>query len=382
MDSFIPAYLRGLSARMTPVAEPKKMVQALLEATDHMVADADPGMTLEQKFDSVFFPALGLQRYAVQHLIDKFYNEDFSSLSALTEMKPQAVWLVEQALMRGDQVAIATNPLFPRTAIVQRITWAGLPPDKVPFALVPSYETFHFGKPNPAYLAEFLAQLGWPDGPVVMIGDDPRMDIEPARTLGLAVFWIAEPSATWSGALPEPARGSLEDVLPWLDSQPTANLLPDFSQPAAFKAILRSTPAALYTLLRGYAQTELTRQPTPGEWSPAEVLCHLRDVECEVNLPRIKSMLAIDNPFIPGQDTDRWAVERQYSLQDGQEALTAFLEARVELLELLEALVEADWNRPARHAIFGPTRLSELVNIIAGHDRLHVRQVLLALRTP
>ncbi len=79
MDSFVPAYLRGLSARLASVADPQKMVKALLEATDHMVADATPARTLEEKFDAVFFPALGLQRPAVQHLIDTFYRDDFPS---------------------------------------------------------------------------------------------------------------------------------------------------------------------------------------------------------------------------------------------------------------------------------------------------------------
>jgi len=382
MDSFIPAYLKGLSARLASVADPSLMVKALLAATDHMVADADPAHTLEEKFDSVFFPALHLQRPAVQSLIDTFYRDDFPALAALTESRPAAINLVGKALARRDQVAIATNPLFPRTAILQRIAWAGLPPDQLPFALIPSYETFHFAKPNPAYFAEFLAQLGWPEGPVVMVGDDPRMDIAPARQLGLPVFWVAKPGAAWPGPGPEPARGRLEDLLPWLDAQPPASLLPDFTNPLAQQAILRATPAALSTLLNGRSAEDLLYQPAPGEWSPTEVLCHLRDVEREVNLPRLRTILASANPFIPGQDTDRWALERQYQQQDCLEAQTDFLYARLELLALLASLSEPDWERSARHAIFGPTRLSELVNIIASHDRLHVRQVLQSLPTP
>lgn len=382
MDSFLPAYLRGLSARLASVAEPQKMVPALLKATDHMVENADPGQTLEQKFDSVFFPMLGLQRPVAQHLIDAFYRDDFAALAPLTEVKPAAHRLVEQALARGYPVAVATNPLFPRTAIVQRITWAGLPPHQVPFSLIPSYETFHFAKPHPAYLAEFLAQLGWLEQPVVMVGDDPRLDIEPARRLGLAAFWIAGPSAMWPAGSPEPARGSLDDVLSWLDSQPPADLLPDFTRPEAITAILHSTPAALQTLLAGHSPAQLTRQPSPGEWSPTEVLCHLRDVEREVNLPRLQTMLTLNNPFIAGQDTDRWAAERDYPAQDCRDALQAFLDTRIELLRLLNRMSAEDWERPARHAIFGPTRLVELLNIVAGHDRLHVRQVLQALHTP
>ena len=72
---------------------------------------------------------------------------------------------------------IATNPLFPRTAIYQRLEWAGLPPDKYPFSLIPSYETFHFAKPNPTYFAEFLTISGWPDGPMIMVGNDLEHDI-------------------------------------------------------------------------------------------------------------------------------------------------------------------------------------------------------------
>ncbi|HSQ16715.1 MAG TPA: DinB family protein [Anaerolineales bacterium] len=380
MDSFVPAYLQGLAGRMASVAEPQKLIKALLDGTAAMVADANPGLTLEEKFDAVFFPALGLHRPAVQSLIDTFYRDDFPRLASLTQRFPAAPHLVSQALSRGDQVVIATNPLFPRTAILQRLSWAGLPAEQVPFALIPSYETFHLAKPNPAYMAELLAQLGWPEGPVLMVGDDPRLDIEAARQLGLPVFWIAAPDSVWPGPGLEPPRGALEDLLPWMDRQPASALLPDFTLPSAMQAVLRSTPAALATLLAGRSFAELTFQPQSGEWSSVEVVCHLRDVEREVNLMRLGKALESDNPFIPGQDTDQWALQRQYIQQDCLEAQQTFLQARLNLLTIVESMTDADWDRPVRHAIFGPTKLRELINIIAGHDRLHVRQVLQALR--
>jgi FMN phosphatase YigB (HAD superfamily) len=380
MERFVPAYLKGLAGRMASVADPDKLIKVLLEATNHMVADIDPGLTLEEKFDSVFFPGLGLRRSEVQALIDTFYREDFPNLASLTQPFPAAPRLAAQALSRGDQVAVATNPLFPRTAILQRVAWAGLSPEQVPFAIIPSYETFHFGKPNLAYFAELLAQVGWPEGPVVMVGDDPRMDIEPARQLGLPVFWIASPSTPWPGPGAEPPRGSLDDILPWLDSQPASVLLPDFEQPGALKAILRSTPAALATLLAGRSPSDLTHHPQPGEWSVVEVLCHLRDVEREVNLTRLEKVMETNNPFFAGQDTDQWAMERQYIQQDCFDAHEAFLQARMKLIAVVESLTDTDWERSIRHAIFGPTSLAELINIIARHDRLHVNQVLQALR--
>jgi hypothetical protein len=163
-----------------------------------------------------------------------------------------------------------------------------------------------------------------------------------------------------------------------MDSSLIKPLPTTFITPTALLAVLRSTPAALSTLC-GQQGNELSKRPTLGEWSPGEVLCHLRDVDSEVNLPRLQKVLNERNPFLSGQDTDPWAEIRKYNLQDGMQALSDFTKARLEVLGLLENLTPEDWNHQARHAIFGPTNLRELVNIIAGHDILHVQQVYRAL---
>ena len=98
-------------------------------------------------------------------------------------------------------------------------------------------------------------------------------------------------------------------------------------------------------------------------------------------MPRIQKVLAENNPFVPGRDTDPWAEERKYIQQDGRQALSQFVVQRMKLLDTLNALQPGDWQRMARHAIFGPTPLSELVDIIARHDRLHIRQVKEVIRT-
>ena len=379
MNSFVPAYVQALSMRLSSVADPPLLIKTLMSATRLMVENQSPDQTLEQKFDAAFYPPLGLARQDVQGIIDEFYLEDFPKLQTLTRLKPEAVGVVKQLIERGDQAAIATNPLFPRTAIVQRLGWAGFTADQVPFELIPSYETFHFAKPNPAYFAEFLAQLGWPKTPVIMVGNDIDSDIGAARQLGLPVFWMSNngPSA-WTGQDEIPPHGGFTDLIPWLDSSSIQPFPTNFTSPGALLAVLRSTPAALATLCLG-ASINLGRRPTPNEWSPGEVLCHLRDVDAEVNLPRIHKVIIESNPFLPGQDTDPWGEIRQYQKQDGAQALVDYTNARLELLELLENLKVEDWNRRARHAIFGPMSIRELVNIIAGHDILHIQQVYKAL---
>ena len=379
MNSFIPAYLEALAKRMAVVADPLVLIKTLMTATRLMVEDPSPDKTLEEKFDAAFYPPLGLVRQEVQGIIDTFYTDDFPKLQGLTQYRPEAVSVIQQLLERGDQAAVATNPLFPRTAILQRLSWAGLPANEVTFALIPSYETFHFAKPNPAYFAEFLAQLGWPKIPVVMVGNDVESDIGAARQLGLNVFWMTNNGASsWNGQGTIPPHGELSDLIPWMDSSSTKPMPTNFTTPNALLAVLRSTPAALVTLCRQQSPN-LARRPAPDEWSPSEVLCHLRDVDSEVNLPRLQKVSNERNPFLPGQDTDPWADVRQYCQQDGLQALYDFTKTRLEVLRFLENIPPDGWDRRARHAIFGPTNLRELVNIIAGHDILHVQQVYRAL---
>ena len=85
-------------------------------------------------------------------------------------------------------MVIATIATFPLKAIQHRLRWAGLPAEK--YALVTSYESMHFAKETVAYYPEVLAQLGWPDDPAVMVGDDFGREVKPTRAAGLPVFWV------------------------------------------------------------------------------------------------------------------------------------------------------------------------------------------------
>ena len=376
MGTFMPAYLHALGEYLAPYVPPDRMIPILLGATQLMIRNDQPDCSLKDIFDAAFFPAIGKQPEHLQEIIDNFYKEVFPSLRHLTQFRGEAVNLVEEAFARGYKIAIATSPLFPKIAVDQRLEWAGLPPSIFPFRLIASYETFHFAKPNPAYYTEILARLGWPEGPVIMVGDDIQNDIEPARRVGLAAFWISKNGTTPTSVPYGPsAAGDLVDILPWVDTTDLADLSPDFSQPESMSKTLRATPAALASLTADLPPSHWTYQPDEDEWSLAEILCHLRDVDHEVNLPRLKKVLREHNPFLAGMDTDPWAAERQYNHQDGKVALHDFTQYRLEILSILEHLSPGEWDRPARHAIFGPTQIRELVSILAGHDRLHLRQI-------
>ena len=374
IDTFVSYYTRALAKHLSASVEPKLLVKQLMAATSFMLTHQRPDVRLQENFDSVFYPAIGITKTNAQPIIDDFYTRIFPSLKQYTSYLPASQTLLEGAFTRGWRVAIATNPLFPRTAILQRLRWAGADPQIYPFALIPDYEAFHFAKPNPAFYAELLARLDWPDGPVVMVGDTLDNDVIAARQMGLAAYWISKDGLqSPEGALAPNGRGSLAEVLPWLEA---ASLTPpNFNTPQAVMAILNSTPAVLHSLRQEVPLEAWLKPPAPTEWCLAEIVCHLRDVEAEVNLPRLKKIVLENNPFLPGMDTDPWVLQREYKTQDCLQALDDFIAIRRESLSLLEGLAPAEWERTARHSILGPTQLQEIVSITASHDRLHIQQV-------
>ena len=148
------------------------------------------------------------------------------------------------------------------------------------------------------------------------------------------------------------------------------NLLP----PAELAQRIAQTVPALQELTAGLEAALWRLRPANGEWSVTEIICHLRDVDREVHLSRLRSLIAQKEPFIAGVVSDRWAIERNYQAQDGRAALAELAAARIELLALLPIQEDAIWQRRGRHTFFGPTSFLELVCLVLEHDELHIEQ--------
>lgn len=373
INAFQKAYFKLLAGELTPWVRPETMMSAMMAAIKAMLEKKTPALTMEEQFDQVFYPLLGTTKAELNGAIDHFYAEVFPSLKPLTAPRPEAVKLIKLAFERGWEVCIATNPVFPRTAVEQRLAWADLSPLEFPFTLITSFETSHFCKPHPAYYAEILGMVSWPEHPVVMVGNSLEDDILPAETLGLPAFWL-HGNRTIDGRNPLSSSGNLDEVLPWLDRIEREHLPGDFSTIEATLATLQSTPAVFAEIARGLKPEAWIHRPGEAEWNLIEILAHLRDVDREVNFGRIRSTMQGENPFLPGANTDAWVKERNYTTEEGTAALMGFTQSRTSLMSLLDGISEDTLKKPARHAIFGPTNLKELLEFIATHDRNHIRQ--------
>jgi FMN phosphatase YigB (HAD superfamily) len=370
LESFVPAYFQALVTHLSNYIAADVMLRALIHGMSLMNESEDPTRTLQEVFEADFYPMLGIPKDDLLDVFENFYDEVFPKLAEHTAVRPATVPLIEWALSCGFRIAIATDPFFPRKATYHRIRWAGLDPEKL--ELISTFEHFHFSKTHSAYYAEMLGRLGWPDGPILMVGNDVQRDLLPAHRLGLKTYWVDGEPASSPGF--EAGRGKLSDLRPWLESINLSTLEPSYKSREAILGIMLSTPAVLRSLGSSLTREEWRHEPARDDWALNEIVCHLRDTEIEIHQRQLDLMLKRQGAFIPRPDSAIWANEREYLNVDGPLAVADFASARLVNLGKMTNLDGEIWSRKARHAIFGPTNFLEVTNFMADHDRMHIQQ--------
>lgn len=186
-DKFIENYMRSVAVHMAPVIDPHKLGEWIWAATGEMIKSQDAEATNQQVFDQHFLALCGMEKEKVWPHFDEFYEKKFSSLKQYSLPSPHARPIVQAAINAGFKVVIATNPLFPKTAILERMRWCEV--DDLPFEWVTVYEESHFSKPNPLYYKEIADKLNVLPDQCVMIGNDMQEDMV-ASKIGMKTYLV------------------------------------------------------------------------------------------------------------------------------------------------------------------------------------------------
>lgn len=216
---FLPGYTKRLAAFVAGRIPPDRFIQQLLASTDVMVRNRGGARTNREVFIEDFFRGIESCPEEWMPLFDRFYAEEFPALKSLTSVQPGARSAVEAAIGHGMSVAVATNPVFPKEAMVHRLTWAGL--NDLPFALVTSYEDMHACKPNPEYFSEVLDRMGCRPDEALMVGNDVEEDLV-ASKVGMKTFLIINDYTVQRGkerAFHPDYEGTMGDLTDLLESK-------------------------------------------------------------------------------------------------------------------------------------------------------------------
>jgi hypothetical protein len=139
-------------------------------------------------------------------------------------------------------------------------------------------------------------------------------------------------------------------------------------------AVLGRTAGRLKALLDASSSEQWRRRPAPDRWSAGEVLAHLADAEL-VTAWRMRSILASSGTPIQAFDQDEWSRAFKYQEIDPVESLRTFTAARASLLSLLARVDQSRHQHHGLHAERGKETITHLIQLYAGHDINHVKQI-------
>lgn len=143
---------------------------------------------------------------------------------------------------------------------------------------------------------------------------------------------------------------------------------------AGARAELARLPRILDALLEGIDAATWRDRPAADEWSPIEIVCHLRDEEAEDFGARLRVVVDGGTTFAP-IDPARWVDERAYRDVDPGTALGAFRERRGATLAFLTAVSSERLRQAVPHPRLGTLSGMDLLAAWVTHDRLHLGQL-------
>jgi uncharacterized damage-inducible protein DinB len=138
--------------------------------------------------------------------------------------------------------------------------------------------------------------------------------------------------------------------------------------------IQKSTAKRLQKLIKPLSKKQLRRRPGPRRWSIAEILAHLSDAEV-VGSWRMRLILGSSGLPVQAYDQEVWAKTFDYADRDPKESLKVFRVLRENNLAMLKRIPSQLWENHGMHAERGKETISRIVEMFAGHDLNHLRQV-------
>ena len=188
-EVFARTYFKLLTKKMLPHGyEPETIINGINAGITAMQTN-DGTRRNQEIFWEHFAEVAGERVYADRALFDEFYAIDFQRISSSCGYTPEAKRTVELCKELGYRVVVATEPIFPLSAMESRLRWAGIDPSEVDY--ITSYETSGYCKPDLGFYRELLMRFGITAEDCVMVGNDVGEDL-PAEELGMKVFLLTD----------------------------------------------------------------------------------------------------------------------------------------------------------------------------------------------
>ena len=188
MDEFIRIYFGEIGKALQDLMEPDKIISYVWEGTKAMLSSKD-NKTNKQVFMETFGQLVDGDLAVYEQRFDEFYDDGFLNIREYVEPHPGVKDFIAALKKKGYNLVIATNPLFPRKAILHRIEWAELNPEN--FNYISCYEDNTYTKPQVEFYQEVINKVNRNPDQCMMVGNDVQEDLV-ASKLGIQTYLITD----------------------------------------------------------------------------------------------------------------------------------------------------------------------------------------------
>lgn len=216
IERFTKDYFTRLAFYFADIVDSKTLIRQVLEATEVMVKNTEKRLN-----ETVFTEHLrSLAPDAADQYMERFedfYDTVFLTLQTGVTLKPLIPKSINLLKNKGYTLVVATNPLFPRKAILHRLHWAGL--DEKDFSYISCFERNCYCKPNTAFFQEVLEEIGEQAENCLMVGNDVQEDLV-CKDIGIKSFLIEDYLIHRGGNIITDYRGSYKDFYGFVQQLP------------------------------------------------------------------------------------------------------------------------------------------------------------------
>jgi len=209
LDKFLKLYFNALAEEFSYLTSSRdEFINILMSSTEKMIQNSGKASNQEVFMKNFFDKIETDSRDEIIFQFNNFYKNIFPQLKNQLDIDdstpPQIINFLKD---RNKRLVLATNPIFPREAVVERLRWAGL--KERDFDFITSYENMKSAKPNPQYFLDVLDNVDEKVENSIMIGNDMQEDMA-ASEAGIATYIIedyvidrgsSDLEADWKGSM-------------------------------------------------------------------------------------------------------------------------------------------------------------------------------------
>ena len=211
MSFFFGPLVEEMHGFFSDVLGRKKFRKGLFGGTEAIMTGPRPdGETNREGFFRAFDRITAVNPAEAEGRFGRFYATAFPALGSFGLPVEGGFEFVNSVAENGYLMALATNPIFPVSATIERLRWAGIDPDL--FQFVPGLENMSSCKPSPRYFLDVAGRLGLKPEVCLMVGNDIEQDLV-AADVGMGTYLVE--GRVISRGVPdrEPeGRGTLEEL--------------------------------------------------------------------------------------------------------------------------------------------------------------------------